>query len=182
MESNDAFSARHIGPDDAEIRDMLKAVGTSDLETLIARTVPASIRTPNPLDIPAVADEAAFLRLARKISGENQTWRSCIGAGYYGCVVPPVIQRNVLENPGWYTAYTPYQAEISQGRMEALLNFKQMVMDLTALDVSQPASELTYAQHFHEPRFRPSLVMRIRYDGGIYGRKVKRGFYDYTAA
>jgi glycine dehydrogenase len=136
VESNDAFSARHIGPDDAEIRDMLKAVGTSDLETLIARTVPASIRTPNPLDIPAVADEAAFLRLARKISGENQTWRSCIGAGYYGCVVPPVIQRNVLENPGWYTQYTPYQAEIAQGRLEALLNFQTMVLDLTGMQIT----------------------------------------------
>ncbi len=136
MKSVDVFASRHIGPDDAEARDMLQAVGVPDLKSLIDLAVPAAIRSPNALEIPSVADESAFLRMAREVSEKNHRWRSCIGMGYYGCVVPPVIQRNVLENPGWYTQYTPYQAEIAQGRLEALLNFQTLILDLTGMEIT----------------------------------------------
>ncbi len=136
LESVDFFPSRHIGPDEAEIQAMLKAAGAPNLETLIDRAVPSSIRLSKELELPSVADESAFLRMAREVADKNQRWRSCIGMGYYGCVVPPVIQRNVLENPGWYTQYTPYQAEIAQGRLEALLNFQTLVLDLTGMEIT----------------------------------------------
>src|SRR3954463_15978216 len=130
------FPARHIGPDDTDEAAMLRTLGVGTLDELAAETVPADIRFAGTLDLPAPVDEAAVLGELRAIAAKNQLWKSFIGMGYYDCVTPPVIQRNILENPGWYTQYTPYQAEISQGRLEALLNFQTMVSDLTALPLA----------------------------------------------
>ncbi len=136
LEQHDAFIARHIGPDDAEIAEMLEVVGQPSLAALVDAIVPASIRLAQPLALPApVSEEEALARL-RSIAARNQVFRSFIGQGYYGTHTPAVILRNILENPAWYTAYTPYQAEISQGRMEALINFQTMVADLTAMDIA----------------------------------------------
>ena len=136
LERPDSFVARHIGPDEAQIGAMLKAVGAPSLEGLIAQTIPESIRTNAALALPAAEDEAALLNRLRQIASRNVVKHSLIGMGYHGTVTPPVIQRNVLENPGWYTAYTPYQAEISQGRLEAILNFQTMIAALTGLDIA----------------------------------------------
>ncbi|HKP98518.1 MAG TPA: aminomethyl-transferring glycine dehydrogenase [Fibrobacteria bacterium] len=130
------FVSRHIGPDEGQIRDMLKAVGSESLEDLTRKTVPASIRLAAPLDLPAWENEHRFLREARALASGNKVLKSHIGAGYYDVVLPGVIQRNILENPGWYTAYTPYQAEIAQGRLEALINFQTAVMDLTGMEIA----------------------------------------------
>ncbi len=130
------FVSRHIGPNDDEIAQMLAAIGFESLSSFIDATVPKDIRLTTPLDLPAGSSEQEALAELREISRKNKIIRSFIGAGYSDCVVPPVIQRNILENPGWYTAYTPYQAELAQGRLEALLNFQTMVTDLTALDIA----------------------------------------------
>ncbi len=130
------FSDRHIGPNAEEQQAMLEALGEKSLDGLVDKTVPASIRLRKPLNIPANPDEHAFLQEFRKLADKNQIFKSYIGMGYHGCITPPVIQRNILENPGWYTQYTPYQAEIAQGRLEALLNFQTLVSDLTGLPVS----------------------------------------------
>ncbi len=130
------FSRRHIGPSPEEIPAMLEAVGVSSLEELIQQTLPASIRQNEPLGIGPGLSEAELIERLRAIAAKNQVYTSLIGQGYYGTVLPPVIQRNILENPAWYTAYTPYQPEISQGRLEALLNFQTMIADLTGLDVA----------------------------------------------
>ncbi|PYJ14863.1 MAG: glycine dehydrogenase (aminomethyl-transferring), partial [Verrucomicrobia bacterium] len=132
----DSFARRHIGPSEEEVRSMLSELGYEDLDSLIDATVPKNIRSDRQLNLPAAKSETDALAELRTIANKNKLVRSFIGAGYYDCVTPPVIQRNILENPGWYTAYTPYQAEIAQGRLEALLNFQQMVMDLTALDIA----------------------------------------------
>src|SRR5580693_2720432 len=136
LEARDLFAARHIGPDAAEEAEMLRALGVASLEALLAETVPPEIRLRAPLDLAAPVGEAEVLRELRALADQNQIWKSFIGLGYYDCFTPPVIQRNILENPGWYTQYTPYQAEISQGRLEALLNFQTMVADLTGLPVA----------------------------------------------
>ena len=130
------FVGRHIGPNDDEIRAMLASLGFENLDDFIAATVPKNIRLTNPLDLPAGKSEQEALAELRAIAQRNKVLRNFIGAGYSDCVVPPVIQRNVFENPGWYTAYTPYQAEIAQGRLEALLNFQTMITDLTKLDIA----------------------------------------------
>jgi glycine dehydrogenase len=132
----DQFTRRHIGPDAAETAAMLAALGFNDLDALIDAAVPKNIRLPRSLNLPAARSESEALAELRRIAGHNRVFRSFIGQGYYDTVTPPVIQRNVLENPGWYTQYTPYQAEISQGRMEALLNFQTMAAELTALDIA----------------------------------------------
>jgi len=130
------FPARHIGPDESDEAAMLRAIGAATLDELAAETVPADIRFKGALDLPAPVDEATILSELRALAAKNQVWRSFIGMGYSDCVTPPVIQRNILENPGWYTAYTPYQAEISQGRLEALINYQTMVADLTGLPIA----------------------------------------------
>ena len=132
-ETQNDFASRHIGPVPGDVAKMLDAVGVSSLDELMESTVPAGIRLTEPMDLPPGCAEHESLAELQQLADQNQTFRSMIGAGYYGTIVPPVIQRNVLENPGWYTAYTPYQAEISQGRLEALLTFQQMVMDLTGM-------------------------------------------------
>ncbi|TPE53867.1 aminomethyl-transferring glycine dehydrogenase [Amaricoccus solimangrovi] len=132
----DFANRRHIGPSPSEMAEMLRAVGEPSLDALIAETVPASIRQREPLDWGKPLSEQGVLRRLREVAGKNRVLTSLIGQGYHGTVTPPVIQRNILENPAWYTAYTPYQPEISQGRLEALLNFQTMVCDLTGLDVA----------------------------------------------
>ncbi len=136
LERKDEFIARHIGPDDADVQRMLGVIGADSLAALIDQTVPENIRRRQPLDLPAPLPEHAALARLRAIASKNIVKKSCIGLGYYGTHTPPVILRNLFENPGWYTAYTPYQAEISQGRLEALLNFQQMVIDLTGMEIS----------------------------------------------
>src|SRR5437762_9535832 len=127
---------RHIGADAAERDEMLEVVGAPSLDALIDEAIPSRIRLKKPLDLPDGQSEHEFLRELRKVAARNQVFRSFIGLGYYDTVTPSVILRNVLENPGWYTPYTPYQAEIAQGRLEALLNFQTMVRDLTGMEVA----------------------------------------------
>jgi glycine dehydrogenase len=130
------FVCRHIGPNAEETRQMLDLLGYSSLDALTGDAVPSQIRLARPLQLPAGRPEHEVLAALKEIASQNQVCRSYIGMGYYDCVTPAVLQRNVLENPGWYTPYTPYQAEIAQGRLEALLNFQTMVIDLTGLDVA----------------------------------------------
>ena len=130
------FSSRHIGPSAAETASMLKRLGSGSLDAFIEKAVPAKLRSKRALEMEPALSEAGALAKLKAMASQNQLFTSAIGMGYYGTVTPPVILRNVLENPGWYTAYTPYQAEVSQGRLEALLNFQQMVMDLTGLDIA----------------------------------------------
>jgi glycine dehydrogenase len=130
------FLDRHIGPNQAEIDAMLSAIGCDSVEQVVARTVPESILFGNRMEVEEGLTERDSLALAKKLAGQNQLFSNFIGQGYYGTLMPTVIQRNILENPGWYTAYTPYQAEISQGRLEMLLTFQQMIMDLTGMDIS----------------------------------------------
>ncbi len=132
----DQFACRHIGPNPAEQKAMLVTLGQPSLDALVDQTVPANIRRRQPLALPAAGSEFEVLARLRSIAGKNQVFRSFIGMGYSDCITPPVIQRNILENPGWYTQYTPYQAEISQGRLEGLLNFQTMICDLTALPIA----------------------------------------------
>ena len=134
--SQDEFVARHIGPRESDQQEMLALLGVESLEQLLERVVPAGIRLRQPLPLPPPRSEAETLAALRALAARNRVLRSLIGMGYYNCHLPTVIQRNVLENPAWYTAYTPYQAEISQGRLEALLNFQTMVTDLTGLDLA----------------------------------------------
>jgi glycine dehydrogenase len=134
--TQDEFILRHIGPRPADLAEMLRVVRVASLDELIDQAVPTAIRTRRPLDLPLVLSEHEALTELRRLGGRNRRVRAYIGMGYTDAILPPVIQRNILENPGWYTAYTPYQAEISQGRLEALLNFQTMVMDLCGLDVA----------------------------------------------
>jgi len=133
---DDAFARRHIGPDEKQIDVMLKAIGASSLNDLIEKVTPPAIRSQNTLDLPQARTERQVLDHLKAMADTNQIKTSMIGMGYYGTITPTVILRNVLENPGWYTAYTPYQAEISQGRLEVLLNFQQAVIDLTGLEIA----------------------------------------------
>lgn len=127
---------RHIGPRKEEIAKMLKTIGVSTLDELIDKTIPSSIRLDKPLDLPVGLSEYEYLKTIKEIASANRVYRTYIGLGYYGTKLPSVIQRNILENPGWYTSYTPYQAEISQGRLEALLNFQTVIMDLTGMEIA----------------------------------------------
>jgi glycine dehydrogenase len=136
LKPSDTFVNRHVGPSDDELAEMLAAIGVDSLQSLVEQTVPAAIRAKKPLKIAGPRGERAALLELQQIARKNKVLRSWIGLGYHGTITPPVILRNVLENPGWYTQYTPYQAEISQGRLEALLNFQQMIADLTALPLA----------------------------------------------
>jgi len=130
------FVARHIGPRVEDERAMLAALGLPSMETLITQAVPASIRLNRALDLPAALSEHAALAELQEIMGRNAVKKSFIGAGYHGVQTPPVIQRNLFENPAWYTAYTPYQSEISQGRLELLFHFQTLVAELSGLPVA----------------------------------------------
>ena len=156
----DRFVDRHVGPRPAQIQEMLGLLGLSSLDDLTDQAVPADIRLDEPLRLPEPLTEAQALARLREYAGANRLARSFVGMGYYGCHVPAVIQRNVLENPGWYTQYTPYQSEISQGRLEALLNFQTMVCDLTGLEIAN-ASLLDEATAAAE-----AMMMCLRLKGG----------------
>ncbi len=132
----ESFIPRHVGPDERDVAEMVKFIGFPSLDALIDATVPRKIRARQPLELPKGLTELEVLTYFRALAAKNQVFRSFIGMGYSDTVTPPVIQRNIIENPGWYTAYTPYQAEIAQGRLEALLNFQTMVMDLTAMEIA----------------------------------------------
>ncbi|MDE0077799.1 MAG: aminomethyl-transferring glycine dehydrogenase, partial [Caldilineaceae bacterium] len=136
LQRTDAFVPRHLGPDPEDQKAMLQVVGVESLDQLIDETIPAPIRFNRSLDLPKPRPESDVLDEMAILAGRNQLFRSFIGMGYYDTITPPVVLRNILENPGWYTQYTPYQAEIAQGRLEALLNFQTMVSDLTALDIA----------------------------------------------
>ena len=130
------FAERHIGPRPSEIEDMLQKIGVNTLDELVTQTIPANIRLNKSLDLPTALNESELLDHMKALGKKNKNYRSYIGMGYYNTILPGVIQRNILENPGWYTAYTPYQAEIAQGRLEALLNYQTMVTDLTAMEIA----------------------------------------------
>ena len=130
------FSLRHIGPRESEVKEMLKALKLDSIESLIDKTIPKLIQIKSELKIGPGLDEFSLLKKIKEIASKNKVARSYIGTGYYGTITPPVIQRNILENPGWYTAYTPYQPEVAQGRLEMLLNYQTMVTDMTGLSIS----------------------------------------------
>src|SRR5262245_38630181 len=156
------FAARHIGPSEPEIATMLDQLGVATLDELVDRAVPESIRDRSPLDVPPALTEPQTLAWLRSLAVRNRPLVSLIGQGYSDTFTPPVIQRNVLENPAWYTAYTPYQPEISQGRLEALLNFQTMVSDLTAMDLAN-ASLLDEATAAAEAM---TMLRRVNGKGG----------------
>ena len=131
-----SFAQRHIGPQADDVRQMLHVVDVPSLQALVDEVIPGDVRQTQPLHIGPALSEAELLTKMRAVASRNRSMISLIGQGYYGTRLPPVIQRNVLENPAWYTAYTPYQAEISQGRLEALLNFQTMIADLTGLEIA----------------------------------------------
>jgi len=170
QQSNE-FVQRHIGPNESDTRKMLKKIGSDNIDALIHNTVPPAIRMEKPLDIPAAMSEYEYLKHIKEISLKNKVYKNYIGQGYYDTITPSVILRNVFENPGWYTQYTPYQAEISQGRLESLLNFQTMVSDLTALPIANAslldeatAAAEAMAMFFHtlnkqEPAERPKFFV-----------------------
>src|SRR5271170_2999761 len=135
-EAATSFVRRHISPSPRDVAAMLETVGAKSLSGLMAETLPSSIRQQAPCETGAALDETEALKHLRELASQNQVFTSLIGQGYSGTILPAVIQRNILENPAWYTAYTPYQPEISQGRLEALFNFQTMICDLTGLDIA----------------------------------------------
>ena len=130
------FQNRHIAPNEADTAEMLQTVGVNSIDELIEQTVPTAIRLKQPLNLPAAKSETEYLGALKQTSLLNKVFKSFIGQGYYDTITPGVILRNVFENPGWYTQYTPYQAEIAQGRLQALLNFQTMVIDLTGMEIA----------------------------------------------
>lgn len=133
---SEKFESRHNAPSESQISEMLKVVKAKSVDELIEQTVPSNIRLKKPLNLPKPQSEYEFLNSFKKTMSKNKIYKSYIGTGYYNCITPPVILRNILENPGWYTAYTPYQAEIAQGRMEALINYQTMIIDLTGMEIA----------------------------------------------
>src|SRR5688572_247399 len=129
----EAFENRHIAPNEADTKKMLDLIGVKSINELIDQTVPSKIRLKSPLNLPPAKSEFDYLNNLKQVASKNKVFKSYIGQGYYDCITPGVIQRNILENPGWYTQYTPYQAEIAQGRLEALMNFQTLVADMTGL-------------------------------------------------
>ncbi|MCP4500525.1 MAG: aminomethyl-transferring glycine dehydrogenase [Deltaproteobacteria bacterium] len=171
------FSSRHTGPNDDDIRAMLEVVGQDSLEKLIDDAVPKSIRMKQELQLEEPKNEAALLEELRVIANENSVWRSFIGTGYSNTHVPAVIQRNVLENPGWYTQYTPYQSEISQGRLEALLNFQTMIKDLTGMDLANAsmldeATAVAEAVSMLKAVNRKNKSMRVLVDKNVHPQSL----------
>jgi glycine dehydrogenase len=165
----DFANRRHIGPSPEEMDEMLSVVGATDLDALIDDTLPSSIRQKEPLEMGRPLSERELLHRMREVAGKNKLMKSLIGQGYHGTVTPPAIQRNILENPAWYTAYTPYQPEISQGRLEALLNFQTMVSDLTGLEIANAslldestacAEAMTMAQRVSKSKAKAFFVDR----------------------
>ncbi len=169
LDANDWFAPRHVGPSPGERDAMLTAVGAPSLDALIDEAIPASIRLKRPLDLPPAESEHQYLRRLAKLAARNKTFRSYIGLGYHDTVTPSVILRMVMENPGWYTPYTPYQAEIAQGRLESLINFQTMVSDLTGMEVAN-ASLLDEATAGAEAM---TLLHRVRTNKGTDGQRAR---------
>ncbi|MFM7896911.1 MAG: glycine dehydrogenase (aminomethyl-transferring), partial [Flavobacterium sp.] len=132
----DAFALRHLGPRESDLNHMLKTIGVDTLDQLIYETIPDDIRLKNDLNLEAPMSEYEYLTHIQELGKKNKVFKSYIGLGYHPAIVPAVIQRNIFENPGWYTAYTPYQAEIAQGRLEAILNFQTTVIELTGMEIA----------------------------------------------
>jgi len=188
LEQSDEFISRHIGPCATETTAMLAAIGAESIEQLIAQTVPAAIRLPADLPLPAPRREHEALADLKAIASKNKINKSCIGMGYYDTLTPKVILRNVLENPGWYTAYTPYQAEIAQGRLEALLNFQQVIIDLTGqeianaslLDEATAAAEaMTMARRVSKSKSNRFLVDAASFPQTIDVVKTRAGYFGF---
>ena len=156
---SERFETRHNGLEEKEINAMLKIVGVDNLEQLIDETIPANIRLNERLNLPVAKSEGKFLDDLRTSIAENKLFDTFIGMGYYNTVMPAVIRRNILESPGWYTAYTPYQAEIAQGRLEALINFQTMVIDLTGMEIAN-ASLLDEGTAAAEAMYMMSAVQK----------------------
>ena len=176
--TGDQFSQRHIGPRQADVDTMLHTLTLGSLDELVDKAVPAAIRTQHPLDLPEAVTEYELLGMMRHMAADNGAWRSFIGMGYHGCITPPVIQRNVLENPAWYTQYTPYQSEIAQGRLEALLNFQTAIIDLTGLPIANASllDEATAAAEamamLHAAQGRGNRASRIFVDAGCHPQTI----------
>ena len=136
LNDRDSFQHRHNSPSEKEIEKMLTVIGVNSVESLIAETIPSSIRSEKKLTLPPAKSEYDYIKDLKKTAQKNTIANSFIGQGYYNTIIPPIIQRNILENPGWYTAYTPYQAEIAQGRLEALINFQTMIVELTGMEIA----------------------------------------------
>jgi glycine dehydrogenase len=188
LEQHDEFIGRHLGQDSAETAAMLSAIGAGSLEQLIAETVPAAIRLPAPLGLPGPMREHEALAKLKAIAGRNVLAKSLIGMGYHDTLLPNVILRNVLENPGWYTAYTPYQAEIAQGRLEALLNYQQMVIDLTGMELANAslldeataaAEAMTMARRISKSKSNLFFVDEDCFPQTIDVLKTRAGFFGY---
>jgi len=171
LEERDQFVRRHIGPSEAEVAAMLRVLGAPTLDDVAARTVPGTIRSNQAMALPPAIDEAATLAELRGLASQNVVKKSLIGLGYHGTVTPPVILRNVLENPGWYTAYTPYQAEIAQGRLEALVNFQTMICELTGMEIAN-ASLLDEATAAAEAMAMAHALSKSKSDVIAIGRDV----------
>jgi glycine dehydrogenase len=188
LENRDAFVARHIGPDSGEIAAMLAAISAANLDQLIEQTVPAAIRLTTPPALPEAQPEHEALASLKAIAAKNVLKKSLIGMGYHDTLMPAVIQRNVLENPGWYTAYTPYQAEIAQGRLEALLNFQQMVIDLTGMELANAslldeataaAEAMTMARRISKSKSNTFFVDAACFPQTIDVLKTRAGYFGY---
>ena len=188
LEQRDEFLARHIGPDATESAAMLAAVGAASFDELIDQTVPASIRLDKPLAIPAPLREHEALAKLKAIAAKNVVTQSLIGLGYYDTLTPKVILRNLLENPGWYTAYTPYQAEIAQGRLEALLNYQQMVIDLTGMELANAslldeataaAEAMTMARRASKSKSNAFFVDAACFPQTLDVVKTRAGYFGY---
>jgi len=178
MARGDVFAHRHIGPRDADVDMMLQTLGLASMHDLVIGAVPDAIRTDRPLDLPVAVTEYELLGIMRQMAADNGDWRSFIGMGYHGCITPPVIQRNVLENPAWYTQYTPYQSEIAQGRLEALLNFQTAIIDLTGLPIANASllDEATAAAEamamLKAAQGRRSTASRFFVDAGCHPQTI----------
>ena len=188
LEQRDEFVSRHIGPSPEDVAVMLAAIGASSLDVLIDETVPAAIRLSAPLALDDSKPEAEALAALKAMAGKNRVMKSLIGMGYSETLTPKVIVRNVLENPGWYTAYTPYQAEIAQGRLEALLNYQQMVIDLTGLalanaslldEATAAAEAMTMARRVSKSKSNLFFVDEACFPQTIDVIKTRAGFFGY---
>ncbi|RLJ64671.1 aminomethyl-transferring glycine dehydrogenase [Sulfurisoma sediminicola] len=188
FEQHDEFIARHLGQDESELAAMLAVVGAASLDELIAQTVPKAIRLAAPLALPGPRREHEALAALKAIAAKNVVRKSLIGMGYHDTLTPKVIVRNVLENPGWYTAYTPYQAEIAQGRLEALLNYQQMVIDLTGMELANAslldeataaAEAMTMARRISKSKSNAFFVDRCAFPQTIDVVKTRAGFFGF---
>ncbi len=188
LEQRDAFIARHIGPNSNEIAAMLAVIGAASLDQLIEQTVPPAIRLTAAPALPEAQPEHEALAQLKAIAAKNVEKKSLIGMGYHDTLMPAVIQRNVLENPGWYTAYTPYQAEIAQGRLEALLNYQQMVIDLTGLELANAslldeataaAEAMTMARRISKSTSNLFFVDDACFPQTIDVLKTRAGFFGF---